>query len=151
LRNTKLYPNTAESIQTYSENPRKESKRTWRRRHKETLGFLLMGQEIKSEQIYFLFIMTLQKIFFIYCSDVHVEALISKIFLLFVQIRRDTLNFMYHDVIGEYGNILLEFSPYALKYFLHVLRISEKILPECSETILCTANNPDFVVLFIYA
>ncbi len=28
------------------------------------------------------------------------------------------------DVLGEYGKILLAFSPYALKYFLHILRIS---------------------------
>jgi hypothetical protein len=33
-------------------------------------------------------------------------------------------------VLGEYGKILLVFSLYALKYFLHILRISLTAFPE---------------------
>jgi hypothetical protein len=54
-----------------------------------------------------------------FCSfyPTYVEDLRSKIFLVFVKIRRYRLNFMSIGELGEHDNILFALSPYALKYF----------------------------------
>jgi hypothetical protein len=62
---------------------------------------------------------------------VYGEDLRSKIFIDFdknfvppLPPSRDRLSLMYFSVLGEYGKILLAFSPYALKYILRILQIS---------------------------
>jgi hypothetical protein len=53
----------------------------------------------------------------------------QKYFWFWKKNRRDMLNFMSFGVLGEYGKIVLAFSPYALKYFLRILRIKLKYFP----------------------
>ena len=51
---------------------------------------------------------------------------------------------MSFGVLGEYGKILLKFTPYALKYFMRILQISLNTFLVFGE-ILPTANNPNFM------
>jgi hypothetical protein len=45
------------------------------------------------------------------------------------------VNFRYLGVFGEYGKILLAFSPYAVKYFLRILEIITHVVEK--STVLC--------------
>jgi hypothetical protein len=58
-----------------------------------------------------------------------------KYFWFCSKIRIYKLNFMYLGVLGEYGKILLAFSPFALTYFLRILRINTHVAENC--TVVC--------------
>jgi hypothetical protein len=64
------------------------------------------------------------KRFFCSFDPIYVKDLRSEIFLILVKNSPRWLNFTSLDILEGYGKILFAFSPYALKYFLHILRIS---------------------------